>query len=50
MSDVHCKMQTCPLVREGTLHKEASTRQTKEHVKPGHGPQRVARHQDVLAD
>jgi hypothetical protein len=24
--------------------------QTKEHVKSGHGPQRAARHQDILAD
>jgi hypothetical protein len=48
--DVHCKIQTRPLVRVGALHDEGSTCQTKEHVKSGHGPQRVARHQDVLDD
>jgi hypothetical protein len=42
--------QTHPLVREGPLHEEASTCLTKEHVKSGHGPQRAARHQDILAD
>jgi hypothetical protein len=50
VSDVHCKIQTRTLVREGALHEEASTCQTKEHVKSGHGPQRAARHQDMLAD
>jgi hypothetical protein len=25
VSDVHCKVQTRPLVREGALHEEAST-------------------------
>jgi hypothetical protein len=39
-----------PLVREGALHQEASTCQTKEHVKSGHGPQRAAWHQNRLAD
>jgi hypothetical protein len=50
VSDVHCKIQTRPLVREGALHEEASTCQTKEHVKSGHGPQGAARHQDRLND
>jgi hypothetical protein len=44
------QIQTRPLVREGALHQEASTCQTKEHVKSGHGSQRAARHQDILAD
>jgi hypothetical protein len=48
VSDVHYKIQTRPLVREGTLHEEGRRRQTKEHVKSGHGPQRAARHQDRL--
>jgi hypothetical protein len=43
------KIQTRPLVREGALRQEASIYQTKEHVKSGHGPQRAARHQDILA-
>jgi hypothetical protein len=30
VSDVHCKIQTRPLVREGVLHEEASICQTKE--------------------
>jgi hypothetical protein len=42
MSDMHCKIQTRPLVKEGALHEEGSTYQTKEHVKSGHGPQRAA--------
>jgi hypothetical protein len=50
ISYVHCKIQTRPLVREGALHEEGSTCQTKEHVKSAHGPQRAARHQDVPAD
>jgi hypothetical protein len=45
-----CKIQTRPLVREGALHEEASICQTKEHVKCVHGPQRGARHQDILTD
>jgi hypothetical protein len=50
VSDVHCKIQTRPLVREGALLEEENVCQTKEHVKSGHGPQRAARHQDILAD
>jgi hypothetical protein len=50
VSDVHCKIQTCPLIREGALHEERITCQTKEHVGSGHGPQRAARHQDILVD
>jgi hypothetical protein len=42
--------QARPLVREGALHEEASTCRTKESLKLGHGPQRAARHQDILAD
>jgi hypothetical protein len=47
---VHRKIQTRPLVRKRARHQEASTCQTKELVKSGHGLQRAARHQDVLAD
>jgi hypothetical protein len=50
VNDAHWKIQTRPLVKEGVLHDEESTRETKEHVKSGHGPQRAARHQDILAD
>jgi hypothetical protein len=50
VSYVYCKIQTRALVREGALHEEASTCQTKEHIKSGHGPQRAAWHHDVLAD
>jgi hypothetical protein len=49
VSDVHYKIQASPLAREGALHEGAITCQTKEHVKSGHGPQRTARHQDILA-
>jgi hypothetical protein len=45
--DVHCKIQTRPLVKEGTQHEKGSIFQTEEHVKSGHGPQRAARHQDT---
>jgi hypothetical protein len=47
---MHCKTQTRPHVREGALHEEGSTYQTREHVESGHGRQRAGRHQDVLAD
>jgi hypothetical protein len=47
---VHYKVQTRPLVREGALNEEATICETKEHVKSGHGPQRAARHRDVLSD
>jgi hypothetical protein len=50
LSDVRCKTQTRPLVREDALHEEASTCQTKERVKSDHGLQRAARNQGVLAD
>jgi hypothetical protein len=33
-----CKIETRPLVREGALHEEASTCQTKGRVISGHGP------------
>jgi hypothetical protein len=47
-----CALQNTdpPLVREGALHEEASTCQTKEHVKSGHEPQGAVRHQDMLTD
>jgi hypothetical protein len=44
------KIQAGPLVREGALHEEESVCQNKEHVKSGHGPQRVDRHRDRLAE
>jgi hypothetical protein len=50
VSDVHCKIQNRPLVREDTLHQEASTCQTKEHLeiwswapKSGPTPRRTGR-------
>jgi hypothetical protein len=49
VSDVQGKIQIRPLVREGALHEEASTCQTKEHVKCGRGPKKSAHCQDELA-
>jgi hypothetical protein len=37
-----------PLVREGALHDETRTFQTKEHLKSGHGPQRGSHHEEEL--
>jgi hypothetical protein len=50
VSDVHYKLQTRPLVKEDALHEEASTCQTNENVKSGHGRQRAVPHQDELGD
>jgi hypothetical protein len=50
LSNVHCKIQTRPLIKEGALHEDESKCQTKENLKLGHGPQRAARHRDELAD
>jgi hypothetical protein len=45
-----CKIQISPLVREGALHNDTSKCQIKGNLKSSHGPQRAARHQDILAD
>jgi hypothetical protein len=44
----HYKLQTRPLVREGAPKQLSAKR--KEKVRYGHGPQRGARHQDILTD
>jgi hypothetical protein len=47
------KSQTRPLVRKGAPRrrtKQFSGKKNKEKVKSGHGPQRDARHLDVLTD
>jgi hypothetical protein len=50
VTDVQCKIQTHPLLREGALHEETSKYQTKGNLKSGNGPQRAAQHQDKLAN
>jgi hypothetical protein len=49
---LHYKLQTSPLVREGVPRQRAKqfSCKRKEKVKSGHGPQRGARHQDILTD
>jgi hypothetical protein len=49
---LHYKLQTRPLVREGTPRRRVQqfSGKIKEKVKSGHGPQRGARHQDILTD
>jgi hypothetical protein len=37
---IHCKLQTRPVVKEGSLHEEASNCQTNENLKSSYGPQR----------
>jgi hypothetical protein len=46
------KLQIHPLVREGAQRRSAKqfSGKRKEKVKPGHEPQRGARHQDILTD
>jgi hypothetical protein len=46
------KLQTSPLVREDAPRRRAKqlSGKRKEKVKSGHGPQRGARHQDILTD
>jgi hypothetical protein len=49
---LHYKLQTRPLVREGATRRRAKQLSDKrnEKVKSGHGPQRGARHQNILTD
>jgi hypothetical protein len=49
---LHYKLQIRPLVREGAPRRRAKqfSGKRKEKVKYGHGPQRGARHQDILTD
>jgi hypothetical protein len=49
---LHYKLQTRPLVREGAQKRRAKqfSGKRKKKVKSGHGPQRGARHQDILTD
>jgi hypothetical protein len=49
---LHYKLQTRPLVREGAPRRKAKqlSGKRKEKVKSNHGPQRGARHQDILTD
>jgi hypothetical protein len=49
---LHYKLQTRPLVREGAPRRRAKqfSGKRKEKQKSGHGPQRGARHQDILTD
>jgi hypothetical protein len=51
-SVLHYKLQTRLLVREGTPRRRAKQLSGKINVKvkSGHGPQRGARHQDILTD
>jgi hypothetical protein len=46
------KLQTRPLVRQGAPRRRAKqfSGKIKEKVKFGYGPQRGARHQDILTD
>jgi hypothetical protein len=46
------KLQTRPLVREGAPKRRAKqfSGRRKKKVKSGNGPQRGARHQDILTD
>jgi hypothetical protein len=45
-----CKIQTHPLVREGSLLEEANKCKSKENLKSGHELHSAAKHQDQLAD
>jgi hypothetical protein len=49
---LHYKLQTRPLVRKGAPSRRSNqfSDKRKEKVKSGHGPQRGARHQDILTD
>jgi hypothetical protein len=49
---LHYKLQTHLLVREGAPRRRAKqfSGKRKNKVKSGHGPQRGARHQDILTD
>jgi hypothetical protein len=49
---LHYKLQTRPLVREGAPRRRSKqfSGKRKVKVKSGHGPQRGARHKDVLTD
>jgi hypothetical protein len=49
---LHYKLQTCSLVRKNAPRRRAKqfSSKRKEKVKFGHGPQRGARHQDILTD
>jgi hypothetical protein len=49
---LHYKLQIRPLVREDAPRRRAKqfSGSRKEKVKSGHGPQRGARHQDILTD
>jgi hypothetical protein len=44
MNSVHCKIQTCLLIREDTIHGKENKCQTTENLTSGHGPQNAARH------
>jgi hypothetical protein len=47
---LHCKLQTRPLVKEGALGRTTTKQRKKKKIKSGHGPQRGARYQDELVD
>jgi hypothetical protein len=49
---LHYKLQTRPLTTEGGPRRKAKqlSGKRKEKLKSGHGPQKDARHQDILTD
>jgi hypothetical protein len=49
---LHYTLQIGPLVREGAPRQRAKqfSSKRKEKIKSGHGPQRGARHQNILTD